>query len=35
VDTIPDLTPIAGFLDDLGVITAVIKFLGNEIKEYY
>ncbi len=35
IDTIPDLTPLVGYLDDLGVITAVIKFLGNEIKAYY
>jgi uncharacterized membrane protein YkvA (DUF1232 family) len=35
VDAIPDLTPFAGFLDDLGVITAAIKFLGNELKQYY
>lgn len=34
-DAIPDFTPIAGFLDDLGVIVAAIKFLGNEIKGYY
>jgi uncharacterized membrane protein YkvA (DUF1232 family) len=35
IDAIPDFVPVAGFLDDLGVIAAVIKFLGNEIKPYY
>lgn len=34
-DTIPDLAPLIGYLDDLGVITAVIKFLGSEITAYY
>ncbi len=28
IDTIPDLAPLFGYLDDLGVITAVLKFLG-------
>jgi uncharacterized membrane protein YkvA (DUF1232 family) len=35
IDAIPDFIPVAGFLDDLGVIAATIKFLGNEIKGYY
>ena len=35
IDTIPDLTPFFGYLDDLGVITAVLKFLGSEIIPYY
>jgi uncharacterized membrane protein YkvA (DUF1232 family) len=35
LDAIPDFVPFAGFLDDLGVIAAAIKFLGNEIKGYY
>jgi uncharacterized membrane protein YkvA (DUF1232 family) len=35
LDAIPDFTPFAGFLDDLGVIAAAVKFLGNEIKGYY
>jgi uncharacterized membrane protein YkvA (DUF1232 family) len=35
VDTIPDLTPLFGCLDDLGVITAVLKFMGSEIIPYY
>lgn len=35
VDTIPDLTPLFGYLDDLGVISALLKFMGNELIPYY
>jgi uncharacterized membrane protein YkvA (DUF1232 family) len=35
VDAIPDLTPLFGYLDDLGVITALLKFLGSELIPYY
>jgi uncharacterized membrane protein YkvA (DUF1232 family) len=35
IDAIPDLTPLFGYLDDLGVITAVLKFLGRELIPYY
>ena len=35
IDTIPDLAPLFGYLDDLGVITALIKFLGSELIPYY
>jgi uncharacterized membrane protein YkvA (DUF1232 family) len=35
IDTIPDLAPLVGYLDDLGVITAVLKFLGSELIPYY
>ena len=35
VDSIPDFTPVAGFLDDLGVIAMVVKFLGKELERYY
>ncbi len=35
IDTIPDLTPLFGYLDDLGVITAVLKYLGSELIPYY
>ena len=35
IDTIPDLSPLVGYLDDLGVITAVLKFMGSEIIPYY
>lgn len=35
VDSIPDLAPLVGYLDDLGVITAVIKYMGSEIIPYY
>lgn len=35
IDTIPDLAPLVGYLDDLGVVTAVLKFLGSELIPYY
>jgi uncharacterized membrane protein YkvA (DUF1232 family) len=35
VDAIPDIAPLIGYLDDLGVITAVLKFLGHELIPYY
>ncbi len=35
IDSVPDLVPLVGYLDDLGVITAVLKFLGSELIPYY
>jgi uncharacterized membrane protein YkvA (DUF1232 family) len=35
IDAIPDLAPLIGYLDDLGVIMAVVKFLGSEVIPYY
>ena len=35
IDTIPDITPLFGYLDDLGVITALLKYLGSELKSFY
>jgi len=35
IDAIPDITPFIGYLDDLGVITALLKFLGHELVPYY
>ncbi len=35
LDTVPDLAPLIGYLDDLGVILATIKFIGSEIEPYY
>ena len=35
IDTIPDITPLFGYLDDLGVITALLKYLGSELMVYY
>jgi len=34
-DAIPDMAPLVGYLDDLGVITALLKYLGSEILPYY
>ncbi|MDR3626118.1 MAG: YkvA family protein [Ignavibacteriaceae bacterium] len=35
IDVIPDFIPVIGYLDDLGVIMAVLKFLGHELVPYY
>ncbi len=35
IDAIPDFKPLIGYLDDLGVITAVLKYLGSELIPYY
>ena len=35
IDTIPDIAPLVGYLDDLGVVAALIKFLGSELIPYY
>lgn len=35
LDSIPDLTPIVGFLDDIGIVAMAVKYLSNEIKRYY
>ncbi len=35
IDTIPDIAPLIGYLDDLGVITALLKYLGSELAPYY
>ncbi len=35
IDAIPDLAPLFGYLDDLGVVTAVLKYMGSEIAPYY
>ena len=35
IDSIPDLTPLFGYLDDLGVIAALLKYLGSELIPFY
>ena len=35
IDAIPDIAPFIGYLDDLGVVAAVVKFLGSELIPYY
>ncbi|MCZ7557650.1 MAG: YkvA family protein [Bacteroidia bacterium] len=35
LDTVPDVAPLIGYLDDLGVILAVTKFMSKELEPYY
>jgi len=35
IDAIPDIAPLIGYLDDLGVLTAVLKYMGSELIPYY
>lgn len=35
IDAMPDITPLIGYLDDFGVIAAVVKYMGHELKPYY
>ncbi len=35
IDSVPDFIPFAGYLDDLGVVTTVLKFLGKELNAFY
>ncbi len=35
VDSIPDIAPIIGYLDDLGVIVVALKFLNKELSPFY
>lgn len=35
IDAIPDIAPLIGYMDDLGVITALMKYLGSELIPYY
>ena len=35
IDAIPDIAPLVGYMDDLGVITALLKYLGHELIPYY
>lgn len=35
LDAVPDFAPIVGYLDDLGVITSLLKYLGKELVPYY
>ncbi|MEX1138568.1 MAG: YkvA family protein [Bacteroidota bacterium] len=34
-DAIPDFAPVAGYLDDIGVVGAAIKYLGSQLNRYY
>lgn len=35
IDSIPDLSPIIGLLDDIGIVAMVVKYLSRELKRYY
>lgn len=34
-DAIPDFAPFVGYLDDMGVVLAIIKFMEAELKPFY
>lgn len=35
LDSIPDMLPLVGFLDDIGVIAGTVKFMAGELEPYY
>lgn len=35
LDSIPDIVPVVGFLDDMGIAAAAVKFIAGELKKYY
>jgi|SRR4030095_2293441 len=35
LDAIPDFAPLVGYLDDIGIIAWVVRYLGREISSYY
>lgn len=34
-DAMPDFVPIAGFLDDIGVISLTVRYVGKQLRPYY
>jgi uncharacterized membrane protein YkvA (DUF1232 family) len=34
-DIVPDIAPLVGYLDDAGVLTMAIRYLGFQIEKYY
>ncbi|HLE31249.1 MAG TPA: YkvA family protein [Bacteroidota bacterium] len=34
-DSIPDVAPFVGYLDDVGVIALVVGYLGKQLRRYY
>ena len=35
IDAIPDIAPLFGYMDDMGVIGSILKLLGHELSSYY
>ena len=35
LDSIPDFVPVAGFLDDIGVISLTVRYVGKQLRAYY
>ncbi len=35
LDSIPDISPIVGFLDDIGVVMLIVRYLSKELEPYY
>lgn len=34
-DSIPDILPLVGFLDDIGIVAGTVKFMAGELEPYY
>lgn len=34
-DSLPDVAPFVGYLDDIGVIALVVGYLGKQLRRYY
>ncbi len=35
LDSIPDISPIIGFLDDVGIVAMIVRYLSKELERYY
>ena len=35
MDAVPDFVPVAGFLDDIGVIGLTVRYVGKQLRPYY
>jgi uncharacterized membrane protein YkvA (DUF1232 family) len=35
LDSVPDFIPVAGFLDDIGIISLTVRYVGKQLRGYY